>query len=183
MHTSSIIVLNGIILIEKRRRKEALRTIAGLSLFYTGTFVYCFFLVSVTRSTPKKWRFCKRERIRMILISQFASPWFLLVLLALVAARTLASISQREMRGIFLHHQEYCRERAARVGAGGVERHHWVAHQTKQQCESSNGAHEWFVDQDAIEADDAFRARAENKVSATHVSLVGPELGIVKSPC
>ena len=79
----------------------------------------------------------------MILISKFASPWFLLVLLAIVAAHVE---SQREMRGIFLHHQSMP-ERAARVGAGGVERHHWPR---PDQAAVRVPAREWFVDQDAI---------------------------------
>ena len=92
-----------------------------------------------------------------------------LALLALLPAQSRATISQRELRGIFLHHQEYCRERAVRVGAGGVRKRHWVAHQTQEQCERSNGAHEWFRDEAAIEEDDAFRVRAEGKVSSRRV--------------
>ena len=44
-----------------------------------------------------------------------------LALLALLPAQSRATISQRELRGIFLHHQEYCRERAVRKTMPSVQ--------------------------------------------------------------
>ena len=88
------------------------------------------------------------------------------VVLLGLPALALASISQRELRGVFLHHQEYCRERAERVGAGGGARRHWVAHQTRAECErDGEGPHEWFVDSSSIDSEDAFLARTQDTVS------------------
>ena len=80
------------------------------------------------------------------------------------AQASVSPITQRELRGIFLHHQEYCRETAVRVGAGGVERKHWVSH-SRKACEAS-GAHEWFVDENAIAEEGAFQEEVREKVSA-----------------
>jgi len=85
----------------------------------------------------------------------------LLAHLALSLHTASAAITQRDLRGIFVHHQEYCRETASRIGTGGKYLQHRTTH-SAINCQASS-AHEWYVNSDAVLEDSQFQVQLQTR--------------------
>ena len=84
-----------------------------------------------------------------------------LICLALAFMQTaLSEITQNDLRGIFIHHQEFCRETTSRIGTGGVYLQHRTSH-SPSTCEQST-SHEWHINQDSVLNEEEFQLQLQN---------------------
>jgi hypothetical protein len=93
----------------------------------------------------------------------------LFVLLSLLATATLGKITQSDLRSIFTHHQEYCREKHARIGVGGIERKHRTTH-SSSVCQQSLD-HEWHINTEETLDEEVFQAQLQHRVSDNRISV------------
>jgi hypothetical protein len=90
------------------------------------------------RKSPQKGVEYKKKMRKMILK---------VVLLSLACSSSLAAISQRDLRSIFVHHQEFCRETVQRpaIGVAGETVQFRTSHSI-QACKISLD-HEWHINE------------------------------------
>ena len=82
------------------------------------------------------------------------------VVLLLFTTTTRAAITQRDLRSIFVHHQEFCRETAPRLGGNGLKQYR-TSH-APTACATSE-AHEWHVNTDAVLDEEIFQTQLHHR--------------------